>query len=142
MKAEFRNPGTALRVVGSTKRADLVALGHVEKKNRKDEGRFVQNASSIRDLATQYWTLSDRLCRFQLPNIRGKVRNGVFYTYPFGKILLDGPQEFSIRQYVKPVFNMKLRGTYKPSDTWVGVHEKGFEGHIRNVGFAIDPAQN
>lgn len=86
VKMEFRNPSTASRVPGSSKSADLVKLGKFVRLNRKSKPKFVQFASNNRDLSMNEWTLSDSLCIFDLPNIRGTVKKGYFYTDPMGKV--------------------------------------------------------
>lgn len=34
---------------------------------------------------------------------------------------------------------MTLKGTFKASYSWVGVHEEGVDGHMFDIGYAIDP---
>lgn len=142
VKVEFRNPGTASKVPGSSKEDDLIKLGRVVKHHRKNGGTFEQHASNNRDLTTRSWTLADHLCSFTLPNIRGGVNEGVFHTDPFGEKLLAGPEPYSIRQFIKPGFSITVKGKYRATDTWTGLHRKNSVGCMKNVGFGINPQIN
>lgn len=86
VKMEFRNPSTASRIPGSSKSADMVKLGSFVKLNHKAKAIFAQHESNNRDLTTGGWTLSDSLCVFKLPDIRGIVKKGYFYTDPMGHV--------------------------------------------------------
>jgi len=142
VKMEFRNPSTGSRIPGSSKGSDMVKLGSYVKLNHRSKAMFAQHASNNRDLTTQGWTISDSLCIFKLSNIRGIVKKGYFYTDPMGHILLAGAEPYAIRQYIKPGFKLSMKGKYRATDTWLGLHQNGAKGFMRNVGYAIDPATN
>ena len=58
--------------------------------------------------------------------------NGVFYTDPYMKEIVDGPSDFSIRQYISPTFETMRIGSGKivRVDSWASEMEYGGEGDV------------
>lgn len=101
---------------------------------------FLKNAGVRRRLIMKDFRVSAKLCRFG-PNFKG----GYFYTDPHLKQLRSGPQVDSIRQFIKPGFDMTIRGMqiYRPTGRWLGMHQSHTTiMYFRDQGYGINPAVN
>lgn len=81
-----------------------------------------------------------RHCKFD--NRRGSFRGGVFYTTVDGRRLLSGPGPNAVRQFVKPGFELRIRGDYEVTEQGLGLFEDGGLGHWYDHGFGINPWKN
>ncbi len=137
-KLEIRDPATGVRFRDGL---ELVALGQTESHNR--DTVVYQNPSVNRDFTASDVEFGARSCGpWYMDEIHSAPVNGEFYTDPEGKILVRGPAQDAIKQYINPEFTVKLNGKWKAIDTWLGLHRKGWNGHMRNVGNGIAPMRN
>lgn len=138
-KLEIRDPATGVR---SRYSQELVVLG----KTSRDDKKLVvqQNPSMNRDFTAEKVEFSPHHCGpWYFDEIGDAPEAGVFYTNPTGELLVEGPAEQAIKQYIDEDFTLYLDGKWKAVDTWVGLHRLGWKkGHMRNVGFGIEPMHN
>lgn len=131
---DIKDPTTAMR---STKSVETTMLGEIR------NGAFLRHSSLHRALVIRDLRLGENECKFTLNNIHGTPKDGVFYTDPYGKVLLNGPGPTTIRQYIKPGFNLLIRGgEYEAADTWLGMYKVDHSGAFRNIGYGVDPDAN
>lgn len=125
---DFKTPHTALKEPDTT---EVTILG------KSTKGVITKPSDSInRDFVTRGMEIGDSFCGFTIP------ANGEFFTDKLGTTQRPGPGKDSIRQFIKPGFSLKIVGRFMASDIWVGMHENGWKGKIKDVGYAIDPTIN
>lgn len=135
---DFTNPSTGIK--SAARRGDKVLLGG------NIGSKFIRNDGSSRILILSNFVLSADNCVFKLANIKGgRSVNGVFYTNPAGDVIEDGPGRDRVRQFMKPGFEMRVKGLgiYETGSTWLGMFEN--RTHVRgqsSYGFPIDPEVN
>lgn len=137
IRVDFTNPITGFKSV--EERDEKVLLGG-------NSGRtFIRNDGSSRIVILSNFLLSEDNCMFKLANIKGgHYDNGVFYTDVTGTTIVDGPGETSIRQFLKPGFELKLDGVgvFQAESSWLGLFEKGARRGLSSYGFPVDPDIN
>lgn len=109
---------------------------------RMRDGQLHPQVSVNREFRTEDFKIADRLCKFALPDIQGRPKEGKFYTNPYGTILLDAPGPTNIAQYIRPGFNITVSGDYNAVDPWEGLYIKGAEGHMRDIACAVKAEEN
>lgn len=98
---------------------------------------FVRNTGLKRTLQVRYLTLSASRCGFG-----SEFKGGYFYSDPFLKTLRTGPGPDTLRQYIKPGFEGKLYGLWRPSGRWLGLHKPRVKSFFADVGYGVNPAIN
>lgn len=132
---DFVNPSTGIKSV--TEMDTKVLLGFNYGKE------FIRNDGSSRLIAFHDFRMSEDDCVFKLKDIkRGMSVDGTFYTDAYGQQIVRGPGPSSVRQFIKPGFEMKLSGMYRPIDVWVGMFEEDADGRFTSYGFGLDPDEN
>lgn len=130
--ADFKGAQSALRTTSSGA-DDTVELG------RYLHGIWRPNNAVNRDLRFRGWEIGVEHC--QMENLRSK--NGIFYTDPYGKKLVEGPAPNAMRQFIKPGFRLWIPdGIYMVDDTWLGLGQEGYIGGMVDIMNAIDASKN
>ena len=109
---DIKDPGTACKSVDDCS-GPLVELGMT---GTYGEGEtFKVGLGLIRDIMFEGTTIGEDKCGFDIPK-RGS--DYVFYTDPYCTEIRDGPGPDSVRQVMKPGFEVSLDGGYGVNDPW------------------------